>query len=150
MDYKYLDNAYWETDDKSQLKCIKITTLKDGKKKKDILVYNKTLSNGAECPNYKEVVSTFGIEKIDQNTAERKERKDRETREKRAIHEQKKKTAELEQLFTLKLQAFEIDEIKNSPNKALRSKLRRAKNAVEMNALASIIIAQELGLMPNE
>ena len=62
----------------------------------------------------------------------------------------KKKTAELEQLFTLKLQAFEIDEIKNSPNKALRSKLRRAKNAVEMNALASIIIAQELGLMPNE
>ena len=150
MDYEYLDNAFWEADDRSIMKCIRLTKAKDGppnKKIKDVLTLHKVLPDGKECPTYKEVVAKVGIEKIDQNTVERKERKEREAKEKRAVHEQKKKTAELEQLFNMKLQAFEIDEIKNSEDRALRAKLRRAKNTVEMQALASIIIAKELGLL---
>lgn len=150
MNYEYVDNAYWEASDRSIVKCIRLSKEEgkpDNQKKKEVLQFHKILPNGQECPNYKEVVTKFGIERIDQNTAERKERKERESKEKRAIHDQRKKTAELEQLFNLKLQAFEIDEIKNSEDRALRAKLRRAKNAVEMNALSAIIIAKELGLM---
>jgi hypothetical protein len=148
MKYEYLDNAYWETEDRSILKCIRLTTIDEqsNKKKKDVLQFKKTRPDGSECPNYKEVVEKFGIQRIDQNTAERKERKNREEKEKRAIAEQKQKTAQLEKLFNLKLQAFEIDEIKNSNDRVLRTKLRRAKNEVEMNALATILIAKELGM----
>lgn len=149
MSYEYVDNAYWEASDRSIVKCIRLSKQEgkpDNQRKKEVLQFHKILSNGQECPNYKEVVTKFGIERIDQNTAERKERKERESKEKRAIHDQRKKTAELEQLFNLKLQAFEIDEIKNSEDRALRAKLRRAKNAVEMNALSAIIIAKELGM----
>lgn len=147
--YEYLDNAYWEADDRSIVKCIRITTLDDGpanKKKKDVMQFHKIRPDGTECPHYKEVVAKVGVAKIDDNTAVRKEKKEREAKEKRAMHEQQKKTAELEQLFNLKLQAFEIDEIKNSQDRALRAKLRRAKNVVEMNAVASILIAKELGM----
>lgn len=149
MDYEYLDNAYWESDDRSVVKCIRLTKVADGpanKRKKDILQFSKLLPNGQECPNYKEVVSKIGVEKIDKNTAERKERKQREAQQSRAVHEQKRKSKELEHLFNLKLRAFEIEEIKNSSDRALRTKLRRAKNEVELNAIASVLIAKELGL----
>lgn len=148
MKYEYMDNAYWETEDRSIVKCIRLTTIdeKSNKKKKDVLQFKKTLPDGSECPNYREVVEKFGIKRIDENTAERKERKSREEKERRAMAEQKQKTAQLEKLFNLKLQAFEIDEIKNSNDRVLRTKLRRAKNEVEMNALATILIAKELGM----
>lgn len=150
MNYEYLDNAFWEADDRSIVKCIRLTKVENGpanKRKKDVMQFHKLLPNGTECPNYKEVVEKVGIEKIDQNTAERRERKEREAQQKRAVHEQKKRTVELEKLFNLKLQAFEIDEIKNSTDRALRTKIRRAKNEVEMNALAAILIAKELGMI---
>ena len=145
--YEYLDNAFWETEDRSVLKCIRLTTLEgqEGKKKKDVMEFRKIRPDGSDCPHYKEGVDKVGIAKIDENTAERKERKERENREKRAHHEQKKKTAELEQLFNLKLQAFEIEQIKNSEDRILRGKIRRAQNVVEMNALCAVLIAKELG-----
>lgn len=147
--YEYVDNAYWESDDRSVLKCIKLSKQEgkpDNQKKKEILQFHRLLPDGAECPNYKEVVSLFGIARIDEHTKERKTRKDREGKEKRAIHDQRKKSAELEELYKLKLQAFEIEEIKNSEDRTLRSKLRRSKSVAEMNAVTSILIAKELGL----
>ena len=149
MKYEYVDNAYWEAEDRSIVKCIRLTTIEGApahKKKKDVMQFSKYLKNGSECPNYKEVVEKFGIKRIDENTTERKERKIREEKERRAAAEQKKKTVELEKLFNLKLQAFEIEEVKNSNDRALRTKIRRAKNEVEMNALTTILIAKELGM----
>jgi len=145
MGYKYLDNAFWEADDRSVMKCIRLTDQPDGKQKKEVLQLARIRSDGSECPMYKEVVQTWGIQKIDENTNERKKRKETEAREARAKHEQKKKSVELEQLFNLKLQAFEIEEVKNSDDRAMRSKIRRAKNVIEMQALTSILIAKELG-----
>jgi len=147
MKYEYLDNAFWEAEDRSILKCIRITEEANGKKRKDVMQFHRTRNDGSECPNWKEVVAKVGLEKIDANTDERRNRKDREEKEKRALHEQQKKSHELEQLFNHKLQAFEIDEIKNSGDRALRGKLRRAKNVVEMNAIAALIVAKEMGYM---
>ena len=50
----------------------------------------------------------------------------------------------------MKLQAFEIPEIANSENKALRTRLRRSQNEVEMNAYAALIIGKELGILEND
>jgi hypothetical protein len=146
--YEFLDNAYWEDgiDDRSQVKCIRMTKTETGRKK-DVLMFQRILPDGTECPGYKEVVQTVGIEKIDANTRNRREKKVRDERENRAKHEQVKQAKELEHLFALKLKAFEIEEIKNSEQKLLRTKLRRAKNEVEMNALATLIIGIELGII---
>lgn len=143
--YEYMNNAYWEKDDKSVLKCIRLTNRPEGGRKKDVLVFSKIRKDGTLCPNFREVVETFGEAAIDKNTEERKQRKSKEDREKKAVVEQKKKSAELEQLFNLKLQAFEIPEIKASSDRNLRTRMRRAKNAVEVYALASVLVAKELG-----
>lgn len=143
--YQYMNNAYWEKEDKSLLKCIRLTKKPEGGRKKDILVFSKIRKDGTLCPNYREVIETVGESVIDKNTEERKNRKGKEEREKRAVQEQKKKSAELEQLFNLKLQAFEIPEIKASPDRSLRTRMRRAKNVVEVYALASLLIGKELG-----
>lgn len=150
-EYVYLDNAFWEDgiDDRSQVKCIKVTTMPDGKRRNDVMLYHRLLPSGRECSNYKEVVEKIGIEKIDKNTEERRERKLREREEQHAIREQERQAAELENLFGLKLRAFEVDEIKNSDDRVLRTKLRRAKNEVEMMAIASLIMGKELGVFGN-
>ena len=146
IEYEFLDNAFWESEDRTSLKCIRLIKLGEGKgKKKEVLALGNKLVDGSDCPIFKEVVAKFGVARIDQNTEERKEKKEKEEREKRAIHEQRKKTAELEMLFNMKLQAFEIEEIKNAKDRDLRAKLRRAKNIVELNALAAIVIGNELG-----
>lgn len=150
LNYKYLDNAFWEAEDRSIVKCIKITEKQNGQHQKEILTFRKFLGDKTLCPNYKEVVASVGLEKIDRNTADRHARKSNEEKEKRAIHEQQKRTAELEMLFNMKLQAFEVDEIKNCEDRKLRTRLRRAKNAIELNAIASLIIGKELGLFENE
>lgn len=148
MKYQYSTNAFWEAEDRSVVKCIRLTPIPNepNKTKKEVMTFRKTLKDGSECPNYREVVEQIGIMTIDKNTEERKVKKQREEQERRASHEQKKKTSELEHLFGLKLKAFEIDEIKNSKDRNLRSKIRRAKNEVEMNALAAILIAKEMGM----
>lgn len=147
MRYEYQDNAFWEDENRTALKCIRLTYLEDGtnKKQKDILQFRKYRRDGSVCPNFKEVVEKVGIARIDKNTEERHSRKRKERAEEQAKREQKKKTSELESLFNMKIKAFEIEEIKNSEDRALRTRLRRSKNSIEMNAIASIIIAKELG-----
>lgn len=146
---KYLDNAFWEDgcNDREKLKCIRQVQTKEGRKNEQCLYYRIRPDNGKECDYYKTVIAQIGIEKIDRNTQDRRERKAREDKENRAKHEQVKQAKELEHLFGLKLKAFEVEAIKNSEDKKLRQKLRRASNEVEMNAIATLIIGKELGIL---
>ena len=48
-----------------------------------------------------------------------------------------------EQLFAAKLDAFEIDLIKGSKNRELKSKIRKAKNIMEVTAYTVILLQQE-------
>lgn len=49
-----------------------------------------------------------------------------------------------EDLFKLKLQAFEIDEVKNSKNRDLKAKIRKANTFLEVLAFTSALINSEL------
>ena len=49
-------------------------------------------------------------------------------------------------LFGAKLQAFEIELIKNSKNNTLKRLIRKAKSPLEVQALSSILISRELVL----
>lgn len=144
-DREYLTNAFWEKDDRSRVKCITLVKRPEGGRKRQVVSYNKYNPNGFPNSHYEEVVQLLGIELIDKNTQERKLKKEKENREQAAVNEQKKKSKELEQLFNLKLQAFEIEEIKNSSERNLRARMRRAKNVMELHALTSLLIGVELG-----
>jgi len=144
--YRYLDNAFWETPDKSIVKCIRITDLEGGKSKKDILAIKKTLPDGSINPQYTEIVDSVGEHNIDRYTNQRHEEKERQRQEDQIKNEQKKQAAHLENLFGAKIRAMEIDEVKSSKNKALRSRIRKASNELELNALVTLIIGEEMGL----
>ena len=58
--------------------------------------------------------------------------------------EERNEAKRLEDLFNYKLQTFEIPEIKNSENRKLKAKIRKAKNVIEMNAYATILLMEIL------
>lgn len=144
--YRYLENAFWERDDRTLLKCIRMTELGEGREKKDILSIPKYNEDKSENEQYKEVVKALSAATIDRYTAKRKADKKREQAERNVKREQDSKAKDLERLFQLKLRAFEIEEIKNSKNKELRTRLRKAKNEIELNAFTTILLAKELNV----
>lgn len=151
--YRYLKEAFWENSEKTKLKCIRLTSLPNNKEKKDVLSLDKTLPNGSPNPTFKEAVDEITVRAIDKYTQERQDKNKNTKTDSEAKSEVKKnhqqKKNELESLFTQKLQAFEIEEIKNCEDKKLRARLRRSKTTTELSAVAALIIGIEMGIIKN-
>jgi hypothetical protein len=143
---KWLDNAFWHNDEKEMAEAILSITDESGREITQVVTVRKFDVNGNENPDFKELMEEIGEEKIDANTAERRERKSKE----KEVEEQRRKAEQqakdLEVLFDAKIKILEIDQIKNTSNKTLKSKLRRSKNVVELNLYAQLIMMEELGL----
>tara|TARA_B100001123_G_C15345290_1_gene1036794 strand:- start:15609 stop:16187 length:579 start_codon:yes stop_codon:yes gene_type:complete len=58
------------------------------------------------------------------------------------LTDEDRKAAKLKELFTIKLEAFEIEEVKNSDNKDLRSRIRKSTSAVEISACVAMIMME--------
>jgi hypothetical protein len=141
---KWMDNAFWETDEKEMLNCILEMEDDVGRVTRQVMKLRKTDDEGNENPDFAEVVETLGEALIDENTTERNSRKKREAEEEKQRELEHAKARKLEQLFNYKLEAFEIEDIKNSKNRQLKSKLRRAKNRVEVDLYAIMIVMEEM------
>jgi hypothetical protein len=141
---KWMDNAFWETDEKDMLNCILEIEDDVGRVTRQVMKLRKVDEEGNDNPDYVEVVEFLGDELITANTDERNERKKRENEENKQRELEHAKARKLEQLFNYKLEAFEIEDIKNSKNRQLKSKLRRAKNRVEVDLYAIMIVMEEL------
>ena len=143
---KWLDNAFWHNDEKEMAEAILSITDESGREITQVVTVRKFDVNGNENPDFKELMEETAEEKIDANTAERRERKSKE----KEVEEQKRKAEQqakdLEVLFDAKIKILEIDQIKNTSNKTLKSKLRRSKNVIELNLYAQLIMMEELGL----
>ena len=100
-------------------------------------------ANG-ENADYDAVLEMYGEEEIDRLTAEhRAERIDQEKINKeRALANQARHRQEV--LFNMKLEAFEVEEIKNSTNRELKKRLRKSKTIVEVQAFATLLIQDTL------
>tara|TARA_R110000868_G_scaffold30953_8_gene113918 strand:+ start:1446 stop:1910 length:465 start_codon:yes stop_codon:yes gene_type:complete len=144
--YHYLDNAFWEENDKSKLKCIRVTELEGGRTKKTVLSISKTRPDGSPDPVYNEVVDMLGQEAIDAYTEKRHQEKSTAKAEHEIKKAQEMETRKLEDLFSAKIRAMEIPSVKETQNKTLRTKIRRATNVMEVNALVTLIIGESLGL----
>ena len=126
-------DAFWETPKKTVLNCI--SEQEEGNKK--IRQVHKLVDSD---PLFKECVDALTPEHIDENTKQRVARKFEEQNKRKELEESKEKAKKMEILFNYKLETFEVEEIKLSRNRELKSKLRRAKSIPEVNLWALRIL----------
>lgn len=143
---RWLDNAFWHNTEKDRAEAILVITDDSGREISQVLTVRKHDANGNENLDFIELVAQLGEEKIDQNTAERHEQKAKEREEDNQRRKAEAQARELERLFDAKIKILEIEQISNTKNKELKSKLRRSKNMVELNMYAQLIMMEELGL----
>jgi len=143
MSYKrWMNNAFWETEAKDQLNCILEIEDDVGRTTRQVMLLKRHDKEGKPNPDFEEVVNALGEEAIDKETTDRVVRKAAQKEEEAQRDLEHQKARKLEKLFNYKLEAFEVDEIKNSKNRALKAKLRRAKSRIEVD-MWSIMILQD-------
>ena len=133
----WIKDAFWETPSKELLNCI--SEHKEGFK--DVRQVHK-LKRGD--PLFDECVKALTEKHIDVNTDRRVNKKFKEQEQQRQLEINKRKAERLEQLFNYKLETFEVEDIKESKNRILKSRLRRAKSIPEVNLYAIMIIQDKL------
>lgn len=139
----WLDNAFWETPKKQLLNAISETV--DGNKTtRQVHKLQKTNQDGTPNEVFLEVIEFLGEDKIDESSAKRLARKQAEQDLEKQKKLEQERSKKLEKLFQYKLETFEIEEIKQSKNRALKSKLRRSKSIPEVNLYAILIIQDNL------
>jgi hypothetical protein len=101
-------------------------------------------SDGKTNRDYDALMESFGEEEIDRLTDKHKveQLRKREIEAERNLAKQARKKQEV--LFNMKLEAFEIEEIKNSTNRELKKRLRKAKSPIEVQAFATLLIQDAL------
>lgn len=95
-------------------------------------------------PDMKAVLEQYTEAEIDKNTEEGLQRRNDNIRRNMERRESQKARAKQEVLFNAKLEAFEIDVIKNSKHLELKRLIRKAKNIMEVQAYATILMMREL------
>lgn len=135
-------HPFWETAAKDRLTVRLNITHDDGSFSTTVARVSKYDDRGDITSDYQEVLEQNTMEAIDKFTEDRLERHKQEREAKIKKQEEKNEAKRLEDLFNHKLQTFEIPEIKESTNRKLKSKIRKAKNVVEMNAYATILLME--------
>jgi len=94
-------------------------------------------------PDLIEINEKFTTEQIEENTKQKiKEISNQKIKQKEIIEAQALRKQQ-EELFAAKLRIFEIDTIKTSTNRVLKSKIRKSKSDVEAMAWAVALMLNE-------
>jgi len=145
MSYRrWMDNAFWETEEKKELNCILEMEDDMGRVTRQQMLLARQDRDGNTNELFSEVVDALGEELIDKETIDRVERKAAEAEEEKQRDLEHQKARKLEKLFNYKLEAFEVEEIKNSKNRKLKAKLRRAKSKIEVDMYSIMILQDQL------
>lgn len=128
---------YWSRDDKTQVVCQ--FHYEDG------TVLEASVMDTAEGnPDWKEIFETFTVEEIDETTNKMKEER-AEIQQKAEFQEKEKlERMKTDALFSAKLEAFEISLIRESKDRKLKSKIRKAQSLMEIQAYTTILLMREL------
>jgi hypothetical protein len=102
-----------------------------------------SIMNDGTNRDYEEIMRTYSVEQIDANTNRRKEERDNQIKQNLERQKVDKTRMQQEQLFAAKLDAFEIDVVKNSTNRELKSKIRKSKTFMEVTAYTVMLLMQE-------
>lgn len=134
MERKIL-NPFWGNPDKTQIICE--FEYSNGEK------LTASVSNpDGKNPDWKEIMEDFTKKEINANT--KSIDKLRTEEEKQALTEQadRDEKAKNEDLFQAKIDAFKMSEVKDSKNKKLKAKIRKATSLVEVYAYAAAVVSE--------
>tara|TARA_B100001564_G_scaffold353599_1_gene362838 strand:- start:756 stop:1343 length:588 start_codon:yes stop_codon:yes gene_type:complete len=131
--YKY---PYWSNKEARHI----IVTLEypDGRKS-TASIQDKDGTN----PDYIAILEEFGEETLDKNTADGVKRRDENIKKRLQRKETEAVRAKQEALFGAKLQAFELDKVKESTNVPLKRLIRKAKSPLEVTAYTTILLLDD-------
>lgn len=138
-------DPHWANEKKDQILCK--FKFEDGS------VMNASIMDTADGnPDWTEVMSKYGVKGVDKITNQiiqnRKKRRDVELQRQKEKNERRKN----EELFNLKLKAFEMEEVRQSRETKLKSKIRRSQSEFEVQAWTSVLLLKEYdkSVMENE
>ena len=140
-----IKNPTWSNNAKTSIGCQIIIELDDG----NINKFDASVSISEEPhSDWVAIMNEFGIEAIDAATTDYILKLNDE-KEKARIDEIDRKNIEInaikqEELFSIKLEAFEIPIIKNSIKRELKALIRKSKTAIEVQAYTTILLMKEL------
>lgn len=140
----WADDSFWESYDQNRITSILTIIDENDKKTQQQLTVSRHNPDGTPNPDFNEILEQIGEEKISQNTIKRNEKKIKERENEHQRKLEQEKAQKLQKLFEYKIEAFELDLIKNSKNRLLKSKLRKAKNIVEVNIYSMMIVMEEM------
>jgi transcriptional regulator of heat shock response len=95
-------------------------------------------------PDLIEIKQNFSNDQLEENTRQKirtisdQRQKDQEQKDAQALRKQQ------EELFAAKLKIFEIDSIKNSTNREMKSRIRKSKSDMEAIAWAAVLMLEEV------
>lgn len=137
-------DSFWESYDQNRITSILTIVDDNGSETRQQLTVSRYNPDGSDNPDFKEIIEQLTEEKITENTSKRNEEKANQRKAREQARLEREKAEALSKLFEAKIQAFEIDQIKNSKNRELKSKLRKAKNIIEVNIYSMMIVMEEL------
>ena len=143
---QWMDNAFWETEEKKELNCILELEDDVGRVTRQQMFLHRHDKDGSENELFNEVIDALGEDAVDRETTDRVVRKKAQVEEEKIREDEHQKARKLEKLFNYKLEAFEVEEIKNSKNRKLKAKLRRAKSRIEVDMWSIMILQDQLQL----
>ena len=131
-----IKNPYWGNNEKTQVVCE--FHYENGP------IQTAAVSDTTEGnPDWKEIFEIFTIEEIDQITETYKAEEFEERKKQIEFEKDEIERIKSDDLFSAKLQAFEIEEIKNSKNRKLKSRIRKAKSIIEVTAFTAALLISE-------
>lgn len=143
MNKTWLDDAFFESE--TLIKAVMVLEDEEtATESKQVVTINKFNDEKEINPDWEDILNSLTAEKIYDNTTAREKRKAEEAKQDAMRRAEIEKSKALEALFEAKIKAFEVEEIKNSNNRQLKTKLRRAKNTVEVNIYAMMIVMEEI------
>lgn len=127
----------WANEEKNQI--LAKFKLEDG----NIIQAAISVPEGGRNPDWDEIMEKFGPNVLEENL-----QKDLELHYKRKEAEEEQRKQDIERaikeaLFNAKAEAFEIQLVKDSKNKALKNKIRKASTIMEVTAYTTALIYQE-------
>lgn len=133
---KYL-NPYWSNKDNRHL----IVTIEQPNGQTSMASIQD--SDGTN-PDMKAVLEQYTEDEIDDNTKKGLDRRNENIKRQMERRESQAVRGRQEMLFNCKLEAFEIDAIKNSKNTELKRMIRKSKSVMEVQAYVTILMMKEL------
>ena len=137
MEIRKIKHPIWQNEEKTRIKCQ--FHYEDGSHA-EASVMDTEEGN----PDWAELMETFGVEGVDASHAIHIEERKKAAELHEAQKKEKEETEKASILFTAKLEAFEIDEVKASKDRTLKSRIRKASSLMEISTFTALLVMKEI------